>query len=161
MQLAEAAIERKIQDAMKTTGPLAPIAPEIDRLLAPNQPVADVLASLDRQYQAEGKPEIYFLPADQPITPHLASLLTPAQDVPGSQVRTSLGAADELATLPLNQPSAPLLDQMLGPAPPVDDVLKTLDQQYRSAGKPPVWFLPLDQPIAPHLVDLLDPPLSK
>jgi hypothetical protein len=46
---------------------------------------------------------------------------------------------------------------MLGPAPSTDEVLETLDRQYREAGKPAVWFLPLTEPIAPHLDELLGP----
>ena len=36
-------------------------------------------------------------------------------------------------------------------------VLESLDQQYREQGKPPIWFLPLTEPIAPHLNELLGP----
>ncbi len=47
------------------------------RLLGPAKPVADVLAILDRQSKADGKPAIYFLKPDQPIAPHLDELLGP------------------------------------------------------------------------------------
>lgn len=42
------------------------------------EPVAEVLAALDRQYGSEGKPDIYFLPPEEPIAPHLDELLGPA-----------------------------------------------------------------------------------
>ena len=70
-------IERLVKGAMEVTGPLKPIAPEVERLLGPAQPVAEVLAKLDRQYKAEGKPAIYFLPLTEPIAPHLDELLGP------------------------------------------------------------------------------------
>ncbi len=54
--------------------------------------------------------------------------------------------------------TAPLLDQILGPARPTKEVLDALDRQYREQGKPPVWFLPLNEPIAPHLDELLGKP---
>jgi tetratricopeptide (TPR) repeat protein len=39
-----------------------------------------VLAALDRQYKADGKPEVYFLKLDQPIAPHLDELCKPNPD---------------------------------------------------------------------------------
>jgi tetratricopeptide (TPR) repeat protein len=65
--------------------------------------------------------------------------------------RVRFRAAADLATLPLNRSVLPLLDQLLGPAPSTEEVFVTLDRQYREAGKPGVWFLPLTEPIAPHL----------
>jgi hypothetical protein len=55
--------------------PDEPIAPHLDQILGPAQPVNDVLESLDRQYREQGKPAVWFLPLDQPITPHLDELL--------------------------------------------------------------------------------------
>jgi hypothetical protein len=37
-------------------------------------------------------------------------------------------------------------------------VLDALDRQSREQVKPAVWFLPLDEPIAPHLDELLGKP---
>jgi len=37
-------------------------------------------------------------------------------------------------------------------------VLESLDHQYRALGKPAVWFLPLKEPIAPYLDELLRKP---
>ncbi len=37
----------------------------------------ETLAELDRQYKAEGKPAVYFLPLSEPIAPHLDELLGP------------------------------------------------------------------------------------
>jgi hypothetical protein len=53
---------------------------------------------------------------------------------------------------------APRLDQLLGPAETVGHVLKTLDRQYLEQRKPRAWFLPLDEPITPHLDKLLGNP---
>jgi hypothetical protein len=37
------------------------------------------------------------------------------------------------------------------------EVLDALDRSYREQKKPAVWFLPLNQPIARHLDELLGP----
>jgi hypothetical protein len=50
------------------------------------------------------------------------------------------------------------LDKLLGPAKSTKEVFEELDRQYRKQDKPPVWFLPLSEPIAPHLDELLGPP---
>jgi tetratricopeptide (TPR) repeat protein len=60
-----------------------------------------------------------------------------------------------LAKLPLDEPSARLVDQVLGLARSTAEVFAGLDRRYRAEGKPSVWFLPPDQPIAPHLDELL------
>jgi hypothetical protein len=46
---------------------------------------------------------------------------------------------------------------MLGPAESTQQVFERLDRQYREQNKSPIWFLPLNQPIAPHLDELLGP----
>jgi hypothetical protein len=56
---------------------------------------------------------------------------------------------------PCRPASRPHLDQLLGPAKTVKEVLDSLDRQYRAQGRPAVWFLPLNEPIAPHLDELL------
>jgi hypothetical protein len=56
---------------------VAPIVPEVERVLGAAKPVADVLATLDRQYKQQNKPAIYFLGSKQPITPYLDELLRP------------------------------------------------------------------------------------
>lgn len=53
------------------------------------------------------------------------------------------------------EPIAPEVERLLGPVKPVDDVLATLDEQYRREGRPAVYFLKPDEPIAPHLAALL------
>ena len=73
-------IDRWLHAAMETAGPLQPITPEVERLLGPAEPVADVLATLDRQYREEGRSEVYFLPLDEPISPHLDELLDPVTE---------------------------------------------------------------------------------
>jgi tetratricopeptide (TPR) repeat protein len=86
---------RKLLSVLKLSGPevaarmkaasegrdkLSPIAPEVECLLGPARPVADVLASLDRQYKEQGKPAVYFLGPGEPIAPHLDGLLRPDAD---------------------------------------------------------------------------------
>jgi len=66
--------------ASEGTDKLSPIVPEVERLLGPAKPVADALASLDRQYREQGKPAVYFLKRDEPIAPHLDELLRPDGD---------------------------------------------------------------------------------
>ena len=55
------------------------------------------------------------------------------------------------------KPIVPEVARLLGPAAPVADALAALDKQYKIDGKPAVYFLAPDQPIAPHLADLLRP----
>ena len=48
------------------------------------------------------------------------------------------------------EPMAPHLDELLGPSRTVKEVLDS-GPAVHEQGKPPVWFLPLNEPIAPHL----------
>ena len=57
----------------------------------------------------------------------------------------------------LDQPIVPHLGKLLGPAPSTEEFFETLDRQYREQGKPAVWFLPLSEPVAPRLDELLAP----
>ena len=75
-----AEIAARIKAASEGTDKLSPIVPEVERLLGPAKPVADVLSSLDRQYKEQGKPAVYFLRPNEPITPHLDELLRPNGD---------------------------------------------------------------------------------
>jgi tetratricopeptide (TPR) repeat protein len=74
-KLAEPEIAARIKTASEGTEKLAPIVPEVVRLLGPAKPVADVLSSLDRQYKEQGRPTVYFLGPKEPIAPHLDELL--------------------------------------------------------------------------------------
>ena len=69
--------QARIEAASEGTDKLSPIVPEVERLLGPAKPVAEVLASLDRRYKEQGKPQIYFLKPNEPIAPHLDELLRP------------------------------------------------------------------------------------
>ena len=89
--------------------------------------------------------------------PPLAAIDAPAAL---EAARTRYRAREALTRLPLDQKSAPLLDQLLGPAQSTEEVFAALDRQYREQGKPPVWFLPLNEPIAPHLEELLGKPAN-
>jgi tetratricopeptide (TPR) repeat protein len=80
LKLAEPEIARRIKTATEGTDKLPPIVPEVERLLGPAKPVADVLTSLDRQYREQGKPGVYFLKPGEPIAPHLDELLRPSED---------------------------------------------------------------------------------
>jgi tetratricopeptide (TPR) repeat protein len=68
-------IDQLVKSAMETMEPFQPITPEVDRLLGPARPVAEVLAEVDRQYKTQGMPAIYFLKPDAPIVPHLGKPL--------------------------------------------------------------------------------------
>ena len=85
LKLAEPEIAARIKAAREGTDKLSPIIPEVERLLGPAKPVADVLASLDRHYREQGKPAVYFLKPDEPIAPHLDELLRPSGDGLNSQ----------------------------------------------------------------------------
>jgi tetratricopeptide (TPR) repeat protein len=54
-------------------------------------------------------------------------------------------------------PIVPEVERSLGPAMPVAEVLAAMDRQDREKGKPGVLLLKLDEPIAPHLDELLRP----
>ncbi len=87
---------------MKHRAPqLKAIAPEVDRLLGPAEPVTDVLAALDRQYKVGNKPAVYFLEPDQPIAPHLNDLLKPNTDFLNAAARRAYrnGAHADAVTL--------------------------------------------------------------
>ena len=309
LKLSEPEIAARMKAASEGTDKLSPIAPEVERLLGPARPVADVLTSLDRQYKEQGKPAVYFLEPNEPIAPHLDELLRPnadglnaqgvaayrggahadavglfeaalelmtdrpvhapaklqarmnraaalrelglveqardellrlapelekipavdastkgraryhlalcqwrlgereaaqrsvegslatyggapganpipplvrrqseelltdlkngkappphaAIDVPATleAARARSRAREALTKLALNQLAGPLLDQILGPSKHTNEVLDALDRQYREQGKPPIWFLPLNEPITPHLDELLRKP---
>ena len=70
-------IDAQIADALDTEGELLPITPEIETMLGPAKPIAEVLASLDQRYRDEGRPSIWFLPQSEPLAPHLDELLGP------------------------------------------------------------------------------------
>jgi tetratricopeptide (TPR) repeat protein len=82
----------------------------------------------------------------------LLSLLKIAEPEIAVRIRTETVRTDGLS------PIVPEIDRRLGPASPVEDVLAALDKQYREQGKPAVWFLPIDEPIVPHLDELLGKP---
>lgn len=80
------------------------------------------------------------------------SVLT-AMDCSQEEIEQRIEATKEIYG-PLN-PITPELEQLLGPATTVQAVLEALDQQYREQGRPTIWFLALNEPIAPHLDELL------
>ena len=118
LKLAKSEIDRRIKAAMEGTEELSPIVPDVHRLLGLAKPVANVLASLDRQYKKQGRPAVYFLRSDEPIAPHLDQLLGPAKTV--KEVLESLDrdyreqAKPAVWSLPLNEPISPHLDEVLG-----------------------------------------------
>jgi tetratricopeptide (TPR) repeat protein len=75
LKLSEFEIAARIEAAREGTERLSPIVPEVERLLGPAKPVADVLTSLDRQYKEQGKPAVYFLKLNEPIAPQLDEVL--------------------------------------------------------------------------------------
>jgi tetratricopeptide (TPR) repeat protein len=140
LNLPDVEVAKHLKAAISVAEPLKPIAAEVERLLGPAKSVTEVLAAMDRQYKADGKPAVYFLSPKEPIAPHLDELLGKSK-----------------IDLLLDQPIAPQLDKLLGPARSTKEVFEELDRQYREQNKPPVWFLPLSEPIAPHLDELLGP----
>ena len=80
MGRSESEVAAGMQAVTETKGRLTPIVPEVERLLGPAQPSADVLAALDRQYKVDGKLAVYSLKPDQPMAPHLDELLRPNPD---------------------------------------------------------------------------------
>jgi tetratricopeptide (TPR) repeat protein len=80
LKLADPEIARRMKTAREGTDTLLPIVPEVERLLGPAKPVADVLVLLDRQYKEQGMPAVYFLKPNEPIAPHLEELLRPTGD---------------------------------------------------------------------------------
>ena len=49
-------------------------------MLGPAPSTREVFETLDRQYREQDKPEIWFLPLNKPIAPHLDELLGPVVD---------------------------------------------------------------------------------
>src|SRR5262249_29877370 len=56
LNFVEPKIGARIKAAREGTDKLAPIVPELERILGPARPVTDVLTSLDRQYEEQKKP---------------------------------------------------------------------------------------------------------
>ena len=81
-------------------------------------------------------------------------LLT-AMDLPADEIERRVRVA--LATSEPLKPITPDVERSLGPAKSVKETLAKLDRQYKTEGKPAVYFLPPDQPIAAHLDELLKP----
>ncbi len=79
-KLAEPEIAARIKAASEGTDKLSPNLPDVERLLGPPKPVADVLTSLDQRYKEQGKPAVYLLGPKEPIAPHLDELLRPNGD---------------------------------------------------------------------------------
>ena len=90
-------IDRTVRMTLEPSAVLEPMTPQVDRLLGRALPVEEVLATLDRQYRAEGRNAVYFLRPDQPVTVHLDELLGPSTLV-----------------VPLDEPVVPHLDRLLG-----------------------------------------------
>jgi hypothetical protein len=80
LRIPEHEIAARIKAATEGTEKLSPIVPEIERLLGPAKPTADVLGSLDRQYEARRQQAACALRPNEPIAPYLDSLLQPNAD---------------------------------------------------------------------------------
>ncbi len=79
----------------------------------------------------------------------VAMALTP--DEIENRVRTALESSKS------HNPIVPELDRTLGPSQPVEEVLQSLDQDYKAESNNSIWMLPLDTPIASHLDSLISP----
>jgi hypothetical protein len=75
LKVAEPEIAARIKAAKEGSERLSPIVPDVERVLGPARPVADVLTALDHQYRQQGKPAVYFLKPKESIAPHLDELL--------------------------------------------------------------------------------------
>ena len=124
------------------------------------QPAIDAPAAIEAaraHYRA--REALARLPLDQRAEPVLDQILGPARRRPLDASTPSDHYAREQEILDLvpgcSTNGSSLTRSTLGPARPVGDVLDSLDRRYRDQGKPAVWFLPLDEPIAPHLDELL------
>ena len=80
----------------------------------------------------------------------LAKMKLPQEEI-DQRVRAAMETAGAL------NPIDPEVGRLLGPAKSTKEVLEALDRQYREEGKPAIWFLPLNEPIVPHLDELLGP----
>lgn len=70
-------------------------------------------------------------------------------DLPSDEIEPRVQKAT--TNVEILKPITPEVDRMLGPAKLVDEVLADLDRNYIKDGKSAIYFLPLDQPIAPQL----------
>lgn len=80
LQIPDDEIDSRMKSIADAAGPFDPIVPEVRRMLGPGQSIADVLDAQNRRYKSDGKPDVYFLTPDQPVTPHLERLLKPRPD---------------------------------------------------------------------------------
>ena len=118
MSLPDATGQERLQEVQTAPRPQQPILPDVEQMLGPAQPVAEVLAELDQQYKEEGRPAIYFLGPEQALAPQLDALLKPS---PGALNAAGVGAYrqgehasaivhyDEALTLLTGQPDAAAL----------------------------------------------------
>ena len=82
-------------------------------------------------------------------------LLLAAMELPPEEIERRARLAP--ASAGRLKPIAPDVERLLGPAKSVKETLAELDRKYKTEGKPAVYFLPPDQPIAPQLDELLKP----
>lgn len=138
LELDDETIAERIASTKQINGKLEPFVPQLDQLVSRAKSFEEAMVELEAKYKAEAKPAVYTLPLNQPISPFLDQLL---------------GESDD--TVPLDEPFSKVLNKLLGLPPSAKEVLDELDQQYREQNKPAIWFLPLTEPISPHLDELL------
>lgn len=139
LEFDDGSIAERLASTKQINGELKPFVPALDKLIAPAKTFDDAMAALEAKYKAEAKPAVYTLPLSKPVTPFLDQLLSKSGE-----------------DVPLDKPFANELDKLLGVPPSVKQVLDELDGLYREQKRPSVWFLPLTEPISPHLDGLLN-----
>ena len=118
LRLAEPEIQARVKATSNGTDTLSPSVPKVERLLGPAKPTKEVFEALDKQYHAQHKPPIWFLPLKDPIAPHLDQLLGATKTV--NEVLETLDrqyhdqGKPAIWFLPLNEPITPHLDELLG-----------------------------------------------
>jgi hypothetical protein len=141
MNMPDEERSERIQVALSTNEPLSPILPLVENSLGPEGNIKDVWASLDEHHRETERPAIWFLPLSEPITPHLDEWIGPSK-----------------LDTPLTEPFAPYFNEVYGLPPSVTEVLERSISRYRKPKEPVVWLIPLNEPISPHLDELIGPP---
>src|SRR5262249_19152198 len=109
LKVAEPEIAARIKATTEDTEKLSPIVPEVERMLGPARPVADVLTSLDRRYREQGKPAVYFLKPKEPIVPHLDELFRTNADQLNSHGVAAFRAGDHAKAVVFHEAALDLM----------------------------------------------------
>lgn len=118
MQHSDDEILQRLKAAMQPEGRLTPISPKVRQLFGDARSLAEVLTALDGCHMTDQKPEIYFVPLDEPITSHINKLLGPAKAMQDVLIELDTEYREEgkpvVWFLSLEEPITPHLDEFLG-----------------------------------------------